>query len=133
MSVKRTILERGMKLMSDPRVMSGRGRAESDAVTQRVSTEGADLLTLAGVNDANLLELSRQFGVKISLRGEALVITGESSTKMVKIWDADGLNPLAALSVNWYVPALPAGGVPVSDPVLARRYPSAARPASVSR
>ena len=34
------------------------------------------MLTLAGVNDANLLELSRLYGVKISLRGDAMVITG---------------------------------------------------------
>ncbi|MEK7401279.1 MAG: PhoH family protein [Gemmatimonadota bacterium] len=47
-----------------------------DVVTVRVSTEGADMLTLAGVNDANLLELSRLYGVKISLRGDAMVITG---------------------------------------------------------
>jgi len=47
-----------------------------DVVTVRVSTEGADLLTLSGVNDANLLELSRLYGVKISLRGDAIVITG---------------------------------------------------------
>jgi phosphate starvation-inducible protein PhoH and related proteins len=47
-----------------------------DVATQRVSTEGADMLTLAGVNDANLLELSRLFGVKVSLRGEAMVISG---------------------------------------------------------
>ena len=45
-------------------------------MTVRVSTEGADMLTLAGVNDANLLELSRLYGVKISLRGDAIVITG---------------------------------------------------------
>ena len=30
-----------------------------DTVTQRLSTEGADPLTLAGVNDSNLIELSR--------------------------------------------------------------------------
>ncbi|HEX7938597.1 MAG TPA: PhoH family protein [Gemmatimonadaceae bacterium] len=47
-----------------------------DVVTVRVSTEGADMLTLAGVNDANLMELSRLYGVKISLRGDAIVITG---------------------------------------------------------
>lgn len=34
------------------------------------------MLTLAGVNDANLLELSRLFGVKVSLRGDALGISG---------------------------------------------------------
>ena len=55
--------------------MSERG-AVAESVTQRISTEGADMLTLAGVNDANLLELSRLFGVKVSLRGDAMVITG---------------------------------------------------------
>jgi phosphate starvation-inducible PhoH-like protein len=45
-------------------------------VTQRLSTEGADLLTLAGVNDANLVELARLSGAKVALRGDALSITG---------------------------------------------------------
>jgi phosphate starvation-inducible PhoH-like protein len=45
-------------------------------VTQKLSTEGADMLTLAGVNDANLIELSRLCGVRVSLRGDALSITG---------------------------------------------------------
>jgi phosphate starvation-inducible protein PhoH and related proteins len=44
--------------------------------TRRLNTEGADLLTLAGVNDANLIELSRLCGVKVGLRGETLTITG---------------------------------------------------------
>ena len=44
--------------------------------TQRLSTEGADLLTLAGVNDANLVELARQTGVQVALRGERLAVTG---------------------------------------------------------
>jgi phosphate starvation-inducible protein PhoH and related proteins len=46
------------------------------ATIRRISTEGADLLTLAGVNDVNLVELSRLFGVRVALRGEALSITG---------------------------------------------------------
>jgi phosphate starvation-inducible PhoH-like protein len=51
----------------------------SDAsVTQRLNTEGADLLTLAGVNDGNLVELSRIGGVKVALRGDTLSITGAS-------------------------------------------------------
>ena len=45
-------------------------------VTERLSTEGADLLTLAGVNDGNLVELSRLCGVKVALRGESLTISG---------------------------------------------------------
>jgi phosphate starvation-inducible protein PhoH and related proteins len=48
-------------------------------VTQRLSTEGADLLTLAGVNDANLIELARLSGAKVALRGDALSITGSGS------------------------------------------------------
>jgi len=34
------------------------------------------MLTLAGVNDENLVELSKQTGAKISLRGDTLSITG---------------------------------------------------------
>jgi phosphate starvation-inducible PhoH-like protein len=41
-----------------------------------VSTEGADMLTLAGVNDGNLVELSRLCGVRVALRGDAMSITG---------------------------------------------------------
>lgn len=50
-----------------------------ETVTQRVSTEGADLLTLAGVNDGNLVELSRLGGVKVSLRGDTLTLTGPAA------------------------------------------------------
>ena len=46
--------------------------------TQKLNTEGADLLTLAGVNDGNLVELSRIGGVKVALRGDTLSITGPS-------------------------------------------------------
>jgi phosphate starvation-inducible PhoH-like protein len=49
-----------------------------ESVTQRLSTEGADLLTLAGVNDANLIELSRLSGVRVVLRGDTLSISGPS-------------------------------------------------------
>lgn len=46
------------------------------SVTQKLNTEGADLLTLAGVNDGNLIELSRIGGVRVTLRGDTLSITG---------------------------------------------------------
>ena len=46
------------------------------SVTQKVSTEGADMLTLAGVNDSNLVELSRLCGVKVALRGDSMSISG---------------------------------------------------------
>jgi len=50
----------------------------SDSITQRLSTEGADPLTLAGVNDSNLVELSRLGGVKVALRGDTMTISGPS-------------------------------------------------------
>ena len=49
---------------------------DAGSTTRRISTEGADLLTLAGVNDVNLVELARLFGVRVALRGDALSITG---------------------------------------------------------
>jgi len=48
----------------------------ADDVTHRVSTEGADPLLLAGVNDANLNELQRTLGVRVSFRGDTLTIGG---------------------------------------------------------
>jgi phosphate starvation-inducible protein PhoH and related proteins len=48
----------------------------SDDVTHRLSTEGADPLLFAGVNDANLQELQRTLGVRISFRGDALALSG---------------------------------------------------------
>jgi phosphate starvation-inducible PhoH-like protein len=47
-----------------------------EPIVQRLSTEGADMLTLAGVNDENLVELSKQSGAKIALRGDQLTISG---------------------------------------------------------
>jgi len=50
----------------------------SDDVTHRLSTEGADPLLFAGVNDANLQELQRTLGVRVSFRGDALALTGST-------------------------------------------------------
>jgi phosphate starvation-inducible PhoH-like protein len=46
------------------------------SIIQKLSTEGADMLTLAGVNDGNLIELSRLGGVKVALRGDTMSISG---------------------------------------------------------
>ncbi|MGE0552405.1 MAG: PhoH family protein [Gemmatimonadales bacterium] len=48
----------------------------AEDTTVRHSIEGADPLYLAGVNDANLVELERWLGVRLSLRGDTLAITG---------------------------------------------------------
>ncbi len=49
----------------------------TEATQSRVSVEGADLLSLAGVGDANLVELARVSGTRVALRGDALSITGD--------------------------------------------------------
>ena len=44
--------------------------------TRRIPAEGADMLILSGVNDANLVELSRVANVKVLLRGDTLTLQG---------------------------------------------------------
>ncbi len=51
-----------------------------EIITQRLSAEGADPLILAGVNDANLVELQRVTGARVALRGDALSISGGAET-----------------------------------------------------
>jgi phosphate starvation-inducible PhoH-like protein len=48
----------------------------TEEVVHRLSAEGADLLALSGVNDANLHELARVAGVRVSLRGDQLSLAG---------------------------------------------------------
>jgi phosphate starvation-inducible protein PhoH and related proteins len=48
----------------------------ADDIHQRLSAEGADPLLFAGVNDANLLELQRTLGIRVSFRGDAVTLTG---------------------------------------------------------
>ena len=45
-------------------------------VVHRLGVEGADPLALSGVNDANLHELARLAGVRVSLRGDQLTLSG---------------------------------------------------------
>ncbi|HEY5087042.1 MAG TPA: PhoH family protein [Gemmatimonadaceae bacterium] len=47
-----------------------------DNTVQRISIEGADMLTLAGVNDENLTELMRQTGARVALRGDTMTLSG---------------------------------------------------------
>ena len=49
-------------------------------IVQRLSAEGADPLTLAGVNDANLVELQRLTGARVALRGDLLSLSGNAET-----------------------------------------------------
>lgn len=51
-----------------------------DFQTNKLSTEGADMLTLAGVNDENLIELQKQSGAKVALRGDTLTVSGSNES-----------------------------------------------------
>ena len=48
----------------------------ADDTHHRLSAEGADPLLFAGVNDANLLELQRTLGIRVSFRGDAVSLAG---------------------------------------------------------
>jgi len=50
--------------------------ADAEGATRKLVTEGADLLLLAGVGDANLAELQRIYPVRVTLRGDAMTIAG---------------------------------------------------------
>ncbi|MGA0919759.1 MAG: PhoH family protein [Gemmatimonadaceae bacterium] len=52
------------------------GTSTGDTQTIRLSTEGADLLLLAGAGDANLSELQKLFPVRVTLRGDAMTVVG---------------------------------------------------------
>ncbi|MFM8603883.1 MAG: PhoH family protein [Gemmatimonadota bacterium] len=52
------------------------GISTGDTQTIRLSTEGADLLLLAGAGDANLSELQKLYLVRVTLRGDAMTLIG---------------------------------------------------------
>ncbi len=69
----------------------------SDEVIQRLSTEGADPLLLAGVNDANLVELQRTLGVRLSFRGDAITLAGTQEQIDRSVPAVQGLIDLARM------------------------------------
>jgi phosphate starvation-inducible PhoH-like protein len=79
-----------------------------DGGTQRLSTEGADQLSLAGVNDANLNELARITGARVTMRGDTLTITAPT---------ADALGRAAELA-RGLIELARQGGVITPDDVL---------------
>lgn len=49
----------------------------TNLVERRLDAEGIDALALSGVNDRNLRELNRLLDVRVVLRGETVIISGE--------------------------------------------------------
>ncbi|MEO8030245.1 MAG: PhoH family protein [Gemmatimonadota bacterium] len=68
-----------------------------DEITSRLSTEGADPLLLGGVNDANLIELERLLGIRATLRGDTLSLTGTTERVERAIGVVQGLVELARM------------------------------------
>jgi phosphate starvation-inducible PhoH-like protein len=83
--------------------MTNRDPAPSAATSvsqKRLSTDGADPLSLAGVNDANLLELQRAFGVRASLRGDTLTVDGDAEVMKRAVAVAEEMIDLARMGVT---------------------------------
>jgi len=55
----------------------GTQNVDSTTVEHRLTTEGADYLLLAGVNDSHLQELARLSGCRVILRGDHMILSGD--------------------------------------------------------
>jgi phosphate starvation-inducible PhoH-like protein len=88
----------------------------TDVVSHRLGVEGADPLLLAGVNDANLLELQRTLGIRASLRGDVLTVTGgadavdravpvlQGMIELARLGEAVSVDDVSRLSVEGGAP-----------------------------
>jgi phosphate starvation-inducible PhoH-like protein len=74
---------------------------DSTTVEHRLTTEGADYLLLAGVNDANLQELARQSGCRVVLRGDFMILSGEVADVERTVPVAERLIQHARMSQPW--------------------------------
>ena len=79
--------------------------ASGDTIVEhRLDTEGADQLLLAGVNDRNIQEISRLFGVRAVLRGDHLILSGELDAVERAVPVSQHLIELARLRVPFDTP-----------------------------
>ena len=53
-------------------------KGDTTTTELRLDAEGADQLLLAGVNDANMQELAKIFGIGVIHRGDSVLLSGES-------------------------------------------------------
>ncbi|MEX2284623.1 MAG: PhoH family protein [Gemmatimonadota bacterium] len=66
---------------------------DSSTIEHRIDAEGADYLTLAGVNDSHLQELAKLSNCRVILRGDHLILSGELS-------DVERAVPVAERLIN---------------------------------
>lgn len=83
------------------------------AVQHRIPAEGADPLSLSGVNDANLLELGKRAGLRVILRDDHLLLSGD-------LKDVERAVPVAQHMVE-----MARNGVPFGTDDVARFYDAA--------
>jgi phosphate starvation-inducible PhoH-like protein len=91
-------------------------------VMHKLPAEGADPLLLAGVNDANLLEVQRALGVRASLRGDTLTVSGTAEQleravpvlqgliEMARLGDAVSVDDVLRLATDGPPPEAPGAG-----------------------
>ena len=92
-----------------------------EAVQHRIPADGADPLALGGVNDANLLELGRLSGVRVVLRDDHVLLSGD--LKAVE----------RAVPVAQHMVEVARGGGAVAPDDVARMYEAAATENGVQR
>lgn len=68
---------------------------------RKLSTEGVDPLLLAGVNDANLLELARVSGCRVVLRDDQLILSGKPEEVERAVPLAEHLIDLARMGLGF--------------------------------
>jgi phosphate starvation-inducible PhoH-like protein len=85
----------------------------NNAVQHRIPADGADPLSLSGVNDANLLELGKRAGLRVVLRDDHLLLSGE-------LRDVERAVPVAQHMVE-----MARNGVPFGTDDVARFYDAA--------
>ena len=56
---------------------TGPGSVEAPVIQHRLSAEGADELLLAGVNDVHLKALARLGDLRVILRSDQLILSGD--------------------------------------------------------
>ena len=75
-------------------------------IEHRLDAEGTDRLMLAGVNDRNLQELTRLFGVRVVLRGDHLILSGSLEQVERSVPVVQHMIELARLRVPFDTPDL---------------------------
>ena len=73
-------------------------------IAHRLDADGVDPLMLAGVNDRNMQELTRLFGIRVVMRGDHLILSGGLSSVERSVPVVQHMIELSRLRVPFDVP-----------------------------